>query len=83
MKKLLRMLHSIHDRHNIESSIEKDLRKLPTKYSRIVKSNVSLTIVKYPLPKSLFGDTLKGGFLRPAIGLTFNIKELLAEVLLE
>ena len=82
-KKLLDMLHSIHDRHEIQLPIKRDWRKLRQKYSNIVKSNYSLTTVKIPLPKLIFGDRLKGGYLRPAIGLKFNIKELLAEALLE
>ena len=82
-KKLLAMLHSIHDRHGIELPIKRDWKRLRTKYSSIVKSNYSLTTVKYPLPKPIFGERLKGGYLRPAIGLQFNIKELLAEALLD
>ena len=76
-------MHSIHDRHGIELPIKRDWKRLRTKFSSIVKSNYSLTTVKYPLPKPLFGERLKGGYLRPAIGLQFNIKELLAEALLE
>ena len=82
-KKLLDMLHSIHNRHDVQLPIKKDWRKLRQKFSNIVKSNYSLTTVKIPLPKTIFGDRLKGGYLRPAIGLKFNIKELLAEALLE
>jgi len=82
-KKLLAMLHSIHDRHGIQIPIKRDWKKLRSKYSSIVKSNYSLTTVKFPLPKQIFGERLKGGYLRPAIGLQFDIKELLAEALLE
>ena len=80
---LLDSVHRIIERNGLEMSLKKDWKKMHEKFISIVKKNYTTKTLRFWFPKDIFGEKLFGNPLKPSIGTIFDIKEVLAEALLE
>jgi hypothetical protein len=80
---ILDSVHRIIERNDLEVSLKKDWKKLHEKFISIVKKNYITKTLSFWFPKDIFGDKIFGNPLKPTIGTVFDIKEVIAEALLE